>query len=68
LLQLVPEPVGAALPFDPVPVTVLRLLATGDDEPSPPNEEAGQALEANEHQQQTFASVLDSSGLEVGQA
>jgi len=36
---------------------VLRLLATGDDEPSPPDEEAGQALENNEQRQQTFASL-----------
>ena len=57
LLELVPEPVSAALPFNHIPVTVLGLLATGDDEPSPPNEEAGQALEKDEQQQETFASL-----------
>jgi len=51
LLQLVHDPVVAALPVGHVQVTVLRLFAQGDDEPSPPNKEQGQALEKNEQEQ-----------------
>jgi hypothetical protein len=56
-LQLVPDPAGAALPLDHVPVAVLRLVAQGDDDPPPPNEDAGQALQDHEQQQEGVASL-----------
>jgi hypothetical protein len=46
-----------ALLSEHVPVTVLRLVAQGDDHPSPPDEEADQALEDDERQHPLLASV-----------
>jgi hypothetical protein len=41
-------PVGAALPLDQVPAVVLRPVAQGDNEPLPPDEDAGQAFRKDE--------------------
>jgi hypothetical protein len=51
------EKVGAALTFDHVEVAVLRLPAKRGDEPRPPDEEAGEDLEADEQRPPTFASL-----------